>query len=74
MPKSLEAKLKRQYGAKSPTVWKILNSIGAMRGSKVTAKGRRMEAKRSRGHGSKGGSASHSATRHAAKMRALESI
>lgn len=45
MPKFLESKLKSQYGAKSDVPYKIMNSIGAMRGNKETAKGRAMEAK-----------------------------
>jgi len=45
MPKFLEAKLKRQYGAKSPIPYKIMNSMGVMHGSKITAKGKTMERK-----------------------------
>lgn len=45
MPKFLERKLKRQYGADSSIPYKIMNSIGAMRGSKITAKGKEMERK-----------------------------
>ena len=45
MPAFLEAKLKREYGADSKTPFKVMNSIGAMRGSKETAKGKRMEKK-----------------------------
>ena len=45
MPKFLEEKLKRKYGAKSAVPYKIMNSIGAMRGNKETAKGRAMEKK-----------------------------
>lgn len=45
MPKFLEDKLKARYGAKSDIPYKIMNSIGAMRGSKTTAKGRAMEVK-----------------------------
>ena len=45
MPKFLEAKLKRQYGAKSDIPYKIMNKIGAMHGSKETAKGRAMAEK-----------------------------
>lgn len=43
MPKALEAKLKREYGAKSKVPYKIMNKMGVMRGSKVTAKGKAME-------------------------------
>lgn len=45
MPKFLEKKLKAEYGAKSKTPYKIMNSIGAMRGNKETPKGRAMEVK-----------------------------
>ena len=48
MPKFLEDKLKRQYGAHSSIPYKIMNSRGYMRGSKVTAKGRAAEAKHAR--------------------------
>ena len=51
MPKFLENKLKKQYGSKSSTPYKIMNSIGAMRGSKITAKGRDMEHKHELGLG-----------------------
>lgn len=45
MPKFLETKLKKEYGEKSTVPFKVMNAIGAMRGSKETAKGRRMEEK-----------------------------
>ena len=45
MPKFLEDKLKREYGKDSKTVYKVLNSIGAMHGNKETKKGRAMQAK-----------------------------
>lgn len=45
MPAFLEAELKKKYGAQSDVPYKIMNSIGAMRGSKETAKGRAMERK-----------------------------
>ena len=45
MPKFLEDKLKKRYGKKSKIPYKILNSIGAMRGNKETAKGRAMDRK-----------------------------
>lgn len=45
MPKFLEAKLKREYGAKSKTPYKVMNSIGAMVGKKETAKGEEMQRK-----------------------------
>ncbi len=43
MPKFLENKLKKEYGAKSATPYKIMNKMGAMKGSKETAKGAAME-------------------------------
>ena len=48
MPEFLERKLKREYGAKSKIPYKVMNSMGAMRGNRITAKGRRMEAKHRR--------------------------
>lgn len=45
MPKFLEAKLKKRYGANSKIPYKIMNSIGAIRGNKETAKGRAMAKK-----------------------------
>lgn len=45
MPKFLEAKLKKRYGANSKIPYKIMNSIGAMHGNKETAKGRAMARK-----------------------------
>ena len=45
MPAFLEAKLKKEYGADSATPYKVMNSIGVMRGNKETAKGAAMEAK-----------------------------
>lgn len=45
MPKFLERKLKKQYGATSDIPYKIMNKLGVMRGSKITAKGRRWESK-----------------------------
>ena len=45
MPKFLEEKLKREYGEKSAIPYKVMNSIGAMRGNKETAKGEQMERK-----------------------------
>lgn len=48
MPAFLEQKLKAEYGANSPTVYKVLNKLGAMRGNKETAKGRAMQAKHER--------------------------
>ena len=45
MPKFLEEKLKREYGANSKIPYMVMNKIGAMRGNKETAKGREMERK-----------------------------
>jgi hypothetical protein len=45
MPKFLEKKLKKQYGPKSDIPYKIMNRMGAMHGSKITEKGKRMEKK-----------------------------
>ena len=45
MPKFLETKLKREYGENSAIPFKVMNSIGAMRGNKETTKGREMEKK-----------------------------
>ena len=45
MPKFLEDKLAAKYGTGNPTIYKIMNKVGAMRGSKETAKGAAMEAK-----------------------------
>lgn len=43
MPKFLEKKLKDEYGEESDIPYKVMNAMGAMHGSKVTAKGRHME-------------------------------
>ena len=45
MPKFLENKLKKEYGAKSKVPYMVMNKMGAMKGNKETAKGRAMEAK-----------------------------
>jgi hypothetical protein len=45
MPKFLEEKLKREYGSNSKIPYMVMNKIGAMRGSKETAKGRAMQKK-----------------------------
>lgn len=45
MPKFLERKLKKQYGQSSDIPYKVMNSIGAMKGSKETAKGKAMQKK-----------------------------
>lgn len=43
MPRILEEKLKREYPNNPHAVYGTLNKIGAMRGSKETKKGRRIE-------------------------------
>ena len=45
MPKFLEKKLKKEYGKNSDIPYKVMNSLGVMRGNKITKKGRREEAK-----------------------------
>ena len=45
MPKFLEKKLKKEYGAKSAAPFKIMNSLGLMKGSKETAKGKAADLK-----------------------------
>lgn len=45
MPKFLEDKLKKKYGKDSKTPYKIMNSLGFMRGNKETSKGREAEKK-----------------------------
>jgi len=45
MPKFLEAKLKKEYPGEPSAPYKVMNSIGAMRGSRETKKGKAMEKK-----------------------------
>lgn len=45
MPKFLEDKLKREYPGDPTIAYKIMNKMGAMRGNKITAKGKAMERK-----------------------------
>ena len=45
MPKFLEKKLKAEYGANSKVPYKVMNSLGVMRGNKETAKGRSWDKK-----------------------------
>lgn len=45
MPGFMEKKLKEEYGADSDAPYKIMNSMGAMRGNQETPKGRAMEQK-----------------------------
>jgi hypothetical protein len=48
MPKFLEDRLKREYGADSDIPYKTMNRLGAMHGNKETAKGREMQRKHDR--------------------------
>jgi len=48
MPKFLEDKLKKEYPGNDKAVYGTMNKIGAMRGNKITAKGREMEKKHER--------------------------
>ncbi len=43
MPKKLEAKLKKEYGANSDIPYKIMNKMGVMHGNKETKKGRSID-------------------------------
>ena len=45
MPAFLEEKLKKEYGANSKVPYKVMNSLGAMRGNKETARGAAMQRK-----------------------------
>lgn len=45
MPKFLEDKLKKEYGAKSDIPYKVMNAKGYMRGNKETAKGAALDRK-----------------------------
>lgn len=45
MPEFLEKKLKKEYGDNDHAIYGTMNKIGAMHGSKETAKGRAMEKK-----------------------------
>lgn len=40
MPKFIEEKLKKEYGAKSDIPYKVMNKLGVMKGNKETKKGR----------------------------------
>ena len=55
MPKFLEAKLKKEYGAKSDVPYKVMNAMGAMKGSEMTAKGKAMERKHMKGRSTSDG-------------------
>jgi hypothetical protein len=45
MPKFLEKKLRAEYGDNPHAIYGTMNKLGAMRGNKITAKGREMEKK-----------------------------
>jgi hypothetical protein len=45
MPKFLEDKLRAEYGDNPHAIYGTMNKLGAMKGNKETAKGRRMEQK-----------------------------
>lgn len=45
MPKFLEDKLKKEYGADSSVPYAVMNKLGYMHGNKETAKGREAERK-----------------------------
>ena len=45
MPEFLIKKLKSEYGADSKIPYKVANSLGAMKGNKITRKGVEMERK-----------------------------
>lgn len=53
MPKVLETKLKKEYGANSNIPYKIMNKMGVMKGNKETAKGKTMDKKSYSGKGTK---------------------
>jgi hypothetical protein len=48
VPKFLEEKLRAEYGDNPHAIYGTMNKIGAMHGSKETAKGRAMERKHAR--------------------------
>jgi hypothetical protein len=48
MPAFLEQKLKAEYGANSSAPYAIMNKLGLIRGSKITPKGRALEARHDR--------------------------
>lgn len=45
MPKFLENKLKAEYGEGSKIPYKVMNSMGVMKGNQETPKGKAMERK-----------------------------
>lgn len=68
MPKFLEAKLKAEYGQNSTIPYKVMNSLGAMKGNKETAKGAEMERKHAEMSRFKGESHSYSQNRPVRKV------
>lgn len=48
MPKFLEDKLKKEYGANSKIPYMVMNKMGVMHGNKETAKGHALEKKHER--------------------------
>jgi len=68
MPKFLEKKLKAEYGAKSKVPYKVMNSLGAMRGNKETEKGAEMQKKHDEMSKFKGESHSYSFKRPKRKV------
>jgi len=48
MPEFLEDKLSKEYHGDKHAIYGTLNKIGAMRGNKITTKGREMERKHKR--------------------------
>jgi hypothetical protein len=53
MPKFLEEKLKKEYPGNPGAVFGTMNKLGAMKGSKTTAKGMAMERKHEKDMGRK---------------------
>lgn len=53
MPKFLENKLKKEYGANSSIPYKVMNKMGVMKGNKETPKGKAMDAKHHSGKGTR---------------------
>jgi hypothetical protein len=64
MPKFLEKKLAARYGKGSPAIYKIMNKLGYMRGSRETTKGRAAQRKHTQ----------HAARPRSAAREALEKM
>lgn len=43
MPKEVEAKLAKEYGAKNPIIYATMNKLGLMHGNKETEKGKKID-------------------------------